>query len=322
MQNGSMKCYWAAVACAVAVLGAGCARTHDVRVFLDETYPEKLSEWRLFTSAGPSLSPNRYVVAYEVRTSLFSNYANKHRTLWIPPGKSAAARPDGTIDFPVGTVFSKTFSITEHGKERLIETRLLVHRPKEWVGLPYVWNREQTEATLAVSGDFTTVHVTGGQIEYAIPNVNQCRSCHDQASDTVPLGPTVRNLDAATLTRLGIRGHAQERDTLETRARAYLDVNCATCHNPSGSAMAIPLDLRYEQTNSTALGINQIARKPAEDAPALRLIVTPGDPERSLLVHRMQSTRPQVGMPTIGHSAIDREGVALISGWIRAMKRS
>jgi hypothetical protein len=310
-----MKLSWAALA--VAVFVAGCGRDRGVRVFLDETYPEKLSEWRLFTSAGPNLAPNQDVVAYEVRTALFSNHARKYRTLWIPRGKKAAARPDGTIVFPVGTVFSKTFSFDG----RRIETRLLIHRAKGWVGVPYVWNREQTEATLAVSGDFTTVHADGRDVEYAIPNVNQCRSCHDQAGDTLPLGPTVRNLDAATIARLGIAEPASEPVTLESRARAYLDVNCATCHNPSGSGMAIPLDFSYSQTLPASIGVKQIATKPV-DARGLRLIIAPGNPDASILVHRMQSTDPKIGMPTIGHSSVDRDGIELISQWIRSMKRS
>ena len=310
-----MKLSWAALA--VAVFISGCARERGVRAFLDETYPEKLSEWRLFTTAGPKLTPNQNVVAYEVRTALFSNYAHKYRTLWMPGGKKAAARPDGSIDFPVGTVFTKTFSF----EGRLLETRLLIHRAKGWVGVPYVWNREQTEATLAVSGDFTTARANGRDIEYAVPNVNQCRSCHDQAGDTVPLGPTVRNLNAVTLARLGIAEPPAEPATLASRARAYLDVNCATCHNPSGSAMAIPLDLSYGQSLPASFGARQIATKPV-DAPGLRLIIAPGNPEASILVHRMQSTDPKIGMPTIGHSAVDREGVELISEWIRSMGRS
>jgi hypothetical protein len=310
-----MKFCWAALA--VAVFVAGCDRNRGVRVFLDETYPDGLSEWQLFTAAGPNLTPNQNVVAYEVRTALFSNYAHKYRTMWIPPGKKAAARSDGSIEFPVGTILSKTFSFDG----RLIETRLLIHRPKGWVGVPYVWNRDQTEATLAVSGDFTTVRANGRDIEYAIPNVNQCRSCHDQAGDTVPLGPTVRNLDVATLARLGIAEPAPEPATLESRARAYLDVNCATCHNPSGSAMAIPVDFSYSQTLPASFGVQQIATKPV-DTSGLRLIIAPGDPEHSILIHRMQSTDPKIGMPTIGHSAIDREGVELIAQWIRSMRRS
>ena len=37
-------------------------------------------------------------------------------------------------------------------KVRLIETRLLVHRNEGWVALPYVWNPQQTEATLQRTG--------------------------------------------------------------------------------------------------------------------------------------------------------------------------
>ncbi len=313
-----MKFCWAALAFAAFVTGSACSRDRGVRVYLDETYPEKLSEWRLFTTASPRLTPNQNVIPYEVRTALFSNYAQKLRTLWMPPGTKVAARPDGTIDFPVGTIFSKTFSFND----RLIETRLLIHRRNGWVGVPYVWNRDQTEATLAVSGDFTTVRAGGREIDYSIPNVNQCRSCHDQAGDTVPLGPTVRNLDPATLTRLGIAAPVSEPATLESRARAYLDVNCASCHNPAGSAMAIPLDFSYGQTLPNSLGVGQIATKPVEDAPQMRSIIAPGNPEGSILVHRMRSLDPKVGMPTIGHSAVDSEGVEMISEWIRSMRRS
>ncbi len=36
---------------------------------------------------------------------------------------------------------------------RLLETRLLINTASGWVAIPYVWNAEQTEATLALAGD-------------------------------------------------------------------------------------------------------------------------------------------------------------------------
>ena len=36
---------------------------------------------------------------------------------------------------------------------RLLETRLLINTSSGWVAIPYVWNAEQTEATLALAGD-------------------------------------------------------------------------------------------------------------------------------------------------------------------------
>ena len=309
---------YAVLALAAFAMGAGCGRDRGVRTYLDETYPDKLSDWRIFTSGGPKPALNAGVYGYDVRTPLFSDYADKSRAMWIPPGKRISVSADGRIEFPVGTILLKNFSFPEGGKERLIETRLEVHRPNGWVAVPYVWNREQTDAALAVSGDFTTVRHDGQSFEYTVPGVNQCRSCHDQAGDTVPLGPKVRNLDAATLRRLGVAAPAPAVDTVDHRARMYLDVNCSHCHNPVGSAMAIPLDLRYEQTDPAKWGVNAAQTKPLDGAPK-RAIIAPGHPEISALVRRMQSTQEKVGMPTLGHALVHREGVELVSAWVRGL---
>ena len=66
---------------------------------------------------------------------------------------------------------------------RLIETRILKHEPDGWVGLPYVWNEAQSEATLDVAGDTVNVswiHTDGEPRtnNYIIPNSNQCKGCH------------------------------------------------------------------------------------------------------------------------------------------------
>lgn len=314
-----------AVVCALVLGASACRRDHGVHAFLDESYPDKLSEWRLFTTQGAKLVANDRVFGYDVRTPLFANYASKKRTVWMPPGKKAAAMNDGSIDFPVGTIFTKTFAYPAAAGERRIETRLLVRRASGWVALPYVWNTEQTEATLAPTGDMTSVtyrddHGAENQITYSVPNVNQCRSCHDQGGDTVPIGPKVRNLDAATLHRIGLAEPPRPADSLDARARAYLDANCAHCHNPNGSAMAIPLDYRIEQTDPARLGVRFAATKPVPNAPGLANIIEPGNPDRSLLVVRMESTEPKIGMPTLGHDVVDREGIELIRQWIRAMK--
>ena len=55
------------------------------------------------------LTLNTGVVAYDLNTPLFSDYAHKLRTVWMPSGTSAKFDPDATFDFPVGTVITKTF---------------------------------------------------------------------------------------------------------------------------------------------------------------------------------------------------------------------
>ena len=69
---------------------------------------------------------------------------------------------DEAFEFPVGTVIAKTFAFPHDAREpvagrRLIETRILKREPDGWVGLPYIWNKEQTEATLDVAGDTVDV---------------------------------------------------------------------------------------------------------------------------------------------------------------------
>ncbi|MFN0087745.1 MAG: hypothetical protein ACKVX9_20305, partial [Blastocatellia bacterium] len=66
------------------LLGSG------VRVYLAEPFPPRLSKWRLFEKGGPPLKPNKGVVPYELNTPLFSDYASKYRTIWMPEGAAAS----------------------------------------------------------------------------------------------------------------------------------------------------------------------------------------------------------------------------------------
>ena len=49
------------------------------------------------------------VTPYDLNTPLFSDYAVKYRTVWMPAGKSAAYDATNAFDFPVGTIFTKSF---------------------------------------------------------------------------------------------------------------------------------------------------------------------------------------------------------------------
>jgi hypothetical protein len=48
-------------------------------------------------------------VPYDLNTPLFTDYAHKLRTIWMPKGQSATYNAENTFDFPVGTIISKTF---------------------------------------------------------------------------------------------------------------------------------------------------------------------------------------------------------------------
>ena len=114
-------------------------------------------------------------------------------------------RDDDAFEFPNGKVMAKTFAFPTDGRDpskgrRLSETRILDGQPEGWIGLPYIWNKAQTDAVLDVAGDIVDVswvHTDGRfrSDNYIIPNANQCKGCHKQGEDVVPIGPKARHLN-------------------------------------------------------------------------------------------------------------------------------
>ena len=341
-----------AIVLAFVLVLAGCRReSADVRPYLSEPFPEKLSDWHLFTASAPALSPNKGVIPYDLNTPLFSDYASKYRFVWMPVGTSATYRADGVFDFPVGTILAKSFAFPVDGnpaREHLVETRLLVHTNGGWVGLPYIWNESETEARLdlapnPVSIRFTDVSARRHEFTYFIPNANECKQCHENNHVMLPIGPKARNLNKdfayadgtanqlAYWSRTGyLKGvpevaqipavakwSANSSGTLDARARAYLDNNCAHCHQPGGTAGYTGVDLRM----SADLRTFGICKSPNSSGRVgnLSYDLVPGRPEQSILLARMESVRPKEMMPQIGRSVVHEEGVALIKDWIRLL---
>ena len=214
---------------------------------------------------------------------------------------------------------------------------MLLHRAEGWVALPYQWNEAQTEAKLVLAGARIALTTPSGQaISYAIPNKNQCKECHALAGAVVPIGPKARNLDAAWLTALHRAGRLDAVPVVARRvpvweqrakvpiaaaARGYLDVNCAHCHNPVGSASNSGLDLRWEQDNPAAYGIGKHPVAAGRGAGTFLVDIAPGDPDHSILLYRMRSLEGGVAMPELGRATLDDTGVETVGKWIRGMKR-
>ena len=206
---------------AALILGA-CGAQPKAVTFHAEDNPEKLSDWGLFAVGGGRIAARPGMVTYELRTPLFSDYAQKWRTIWMPKGVHATYRADRWFDFPVGTIVTKTFYYStpagaaqpqtsgevlkvtpatyqsgvngiDLGHVRLIETRLLVRRESGWVALPYVWDADGADATLERTGaDVSLTLVDGGArtpFEYSVPNQNQCAGCHAQDFRTRAINP-------------------------------------------------------------------------------------------------------------------------------------
>lgn len=107
---------------------------------------------------------------------------------------------------------------------------------------------------------------------------------------------------------------------LGERARAYLDANCGHCHSPKGIAGNSGLFLDSETTDPVARGIGKRPVAAGRGAADLDYDIVAGDPERSILLHRMQSTDPGVMMPELGRALVHAEGVDLTRAYIAALK--
>ena len=75
---------------------------------LDDIPAPTLAAYRLFIDRHGRV-PAPGVEPYTLNTPLFSDYAEKYRFAWMPPGTSARYTADGGLDFPVGTTLVKSF---------------------------------------------------------------------------------------------------------------------------------------------------------------------------------------------------------------------
>jgi hypothetical protein len=106
------------------------------------------------------------------------------------------------------------------------------------------------------------------------------------------------------------------------RARAYLEINCAHCHNPAGAAANSGLFLDRRQSDPVALGIGKRPVAAGRGSGGRDFAIAPGDPDASILVYRMESTDPGIAMPELGRATVHVEGVKLLREWIATMPKS
>ncbi|MEN7551429.1 SO2930 family diheme c-type cytochrome [Rapidithrix thailandica] len=316
----------------------------------------RLSDYGLFKGDIAELQPAQGVFAYELNSPLFTDYAYKFRVVKLPDGSPMQYKPEQAFDFPVGTIIAKTFYYPKdfrklHKGRQLIETRILMHQEEGWVAFPYVWNEAQTEAYLDVAGNIqavTWINEKGKKMKtnYVVPNMNQCKGCHAFDDKIIPIGPTARQLNrpspfedekpnqlvqwAAQGKLAGLPSPDQipqmavwdnpSQASLGLRARAWLDANCAHCHNAHGPANTSGLFLNWHQSDSTTWGVNKTPVAAGRGSGGRLYTIVPGKPHESILMYRIASNDPGVMMPELGRTLVHKEGVELIEEWIRSME--
>jgi uncharacterized repeat protein (TIGR03806 family) len=318
-----------------------------------------LSEWHLFRDAVRQTPADR-LIPYDVISQLFSDYTAKRRFIYVPEGSKIKYSPTDKWGLPVGSILVKTFSFLTDARdpskgERLLETRLLVHQSEGWTPFTYVWNAEQTTATLKTGGDtipskFIDLQGTEKTDQYIVPSVNDCRNCHGLFGHTDTLGGRTRQLDRDHdygkgpenqidhLAALGLfdttpdaaskRVHLVDPSgtaPIDARVRSYFDANCGHCHQPGsapGSSSGYWLD--YDSTEPTEPKANWgFCKQPAAAGGATcgrQFDVVPGKPDESIVVCRLESTLAKVRMPSVGRNLVHTEGVALIRQWISGLR--
>ncbi|WP_321826982.1 PQQ-dependent sugar dehydrogenase [Maribacter dokdonensis] len=240
---------------------------------------------------------------------------------------------------------------------RKVETRFSIKGEDDnFYFLTYNWNAEQTDAILQKVGidepiQITTENGNSRQINWHFPSNTECLSCHNSASkgtlgtrtrflnnnfdysSHIPEGVVANQL--VTLSNLGILDTTiLDEDTssffthtsinnlsasVQDRARSYLDLNCAYCHQPETGNRA-NFDLRainsLAQTGLLTAGANQQLTDLSSD----QRIIYPGDASKSQLHHRTASKNPNSMMPPLAKNEIDLQGVSLIEEWINQME--
>lgn len=316
---------------------------------------KQLSDYDFFTGPLVDLAPKQGVVPYQVAAPLWSDQAGKHRFIVLPEGGKIGFEADKDWSFPEGTILIKNFFFDHDRRDpnagnRIIETRLLVRKGEGWSVYTYVWNDEQTEATLLRTGkrvtiDFIDTDGAKKSEEYIVPNDDQCASCHERDDVAHSLGlitpqmnrlverdgkqvqqlewlaaqdmftgelPAVSEL-TAFVDPFGTEG------TLDWRARGYLQGNCAHCHQPGGGAGKSGLVFLASETDPAKLGVCKVPAAAGQGTGGHGHDIVPGKPDESIVVFRMNSLDPEIKMPELPNRVIDKAGVQLIRDWIAAM---
>jgi uncharacterized repeat protein (TIGR03806 family) len=248
---------------------------------------------------------------------------------------------------------------------KIIETRIMIRKSTGWIFADYVWNAEQTEAFLDLAGSNVSVtwKDENNNIKtvssYRIPSEVQCIICHKskeminnvEVVKHIPIGIKPQNMNfnynygAETknqLTKWIEKGYLENNfslpspantivdynDTsksLELRARSYLDINCAHCHQADRHCDYRPMRFSFSESGApnglglTNMGVCVNTQDMQDFPPALSKIVTPGNVNRSMMYYRLNTVNESYRMPLHGRTMIHQEGVTLIQQWINSL---
>ncbi len=295
-------------------------------------FKPNLSQMRIFRGPLSNLTPSPYAFEYDLNSRLHTDYAHKQRLIAMPLGTSMVSNGNGMPTFPDNTVIAKTFYYNIDDRnlalgKNLIETRVMIQINGVWEFGNYIWNENQTDATLDSQGAVTPVtwidlDGVSHNVNYKIPTAENCLTCHQSYGDAVLIGPKLRSMnfningvnqlqsmiargeltnltDPATLTTLP--NWEDTNVSEEERVRAYFDMNCAHCHSPGGF---------YTENYYNSINMNYEAS--FQDSHIYN--------KRDDILTRIQSSIVDYSMPYIGVTVRHQEALDLIVPFLESLE--
>ena len=312
-----------------------------------DDFPQTLSATGLFADLA-DLSPAPGLLPYGVNLPFWSDHALKRRWFALPDADARFTwTPEGTWDLPAGALWVKHFDIEltrgDPATRRRLETRLLVRTADGAYGVSYRWNEAQTEATLVppegVSFPLTVTENGVPRIQtWQIPGRAACLVCHTpQAGHALSFNTrqlnrldTLNGFTGNQIDLLHAAGYFSNTPPppntlprhpalddgahpIDTRVRAYLEVNCAYCHQAGGTTPGA-----WDGRAELALADTGLVNGPANNngGDPLNRLVVPGDAPHSVVLNRVAAANGFTRMPPLATNELDHAAIALLTSWI------
>ena len=328
-------------------------------------FPRSLAETGLFAStADHQLAAG--VIPYAIIAEPWADGTTATRFVALPEqstlgvhGKNNIQMGDvkGEWSYPDGTVLGKTVLLrTDPKTQRRLETQILHRNGDQWAAYNYIWNDEQSDASLGIGHGFDRAFeirdpaVDGGirQQTWHFASRTECILCHTTR------GGSIYGFHPAQLNRDFDYGTVTD-NQLRTFAHIGLFQEPLVAGQPTDqppvdqlSRMTSPLDAEaslsdrarsylhincatchrrggggtalIELVETIPLEKTRLASRPAQGTFGIvdSRIVVAGDPNRSVLYYRM-SKLGRGRMPHFGSQTVDVAGIRLMHDWIRKL---
>lgn len=282
-------------------------------------------------SRGELAHTYRYAPAY----GFWSDGAEKHRYIFIPPGMRIDNSDPNRWNFPQGTRIWKVF----HRDGVYVETRMLFKTgPEAWQWDMAVY---QPRADGADSEKLAWGRSNVAGTPHDIPSPSACISCHSSGDMRRPLGITAIQLPWEHNTDLSITRLVEldlltdppsspytiPGNSLTQSALGYFDTNCGTCHYEGSTYVPEEVPLRLNLTTDTLASVEAtnaylttIEMPPYLPGFGTEVYIRPGSPTDSFIYRRMSVRDGGFWqMPPLATETAHIEGMAIVEQWITSL---